>query len=590
MRVIYLPIYKASVSYTVSTGRRWSILEQMLLIELASQRHSLSTLASISQLPERLVVEALINLVRYGWVEVRSTAEETLFAATATGKRNAALEELQPVIQQRQKWMSLSMDRITSSWFRTEDLDPVHEKDVEEDAFRLPQTFSTLKFDDPGVRSLVRLERNEGFEGFAPGARNSGRFLARILIDGEDIVSGLPAYASSLLRSRILAASADAPEVEVRGWTMAKGAQVARHDIYDTITERELVVGGAEQRELVRRSLETAHSYFVLHSCFLDAPTLEGFLPDLERAARRGVRIDLLWGVRHDPESSGPPKPFTDCQNVLSKLSMSAKPWVTLSEKSSGFHSKAIIFDNRTEEGWSTIVSSCNFLSSDFSAIEVSVRLRHPRIGRDLIGCLISSQVEASGAWSQLVHRLNRTWNELNQVCAMWSRPGVHKVEFLTDHDHYDCIRRARDLAKTDIVLGCDLFGIAAETSVLVPLSVASEEGREVRLFFRRPSRKLKEDGRQPDLDALAKRGLITRLIPSLHAKFLLWDEEALGLTSFNWLATVANDQRKGAEIGILLQGPGLRTLFAEKLLTVSGGTIDIRRIAVVPSSTIAVH
>ena len=70
----------------------------------------------------------------------------------------------------------------------------------------------------------------------------------------------------------------------------------------------------------------------------------------------------------------------------------------------------------------------------------------------------------------------------------------------------------------------------------------------------------------------------------------LLWDEEALGLTSFNWLATVANDQRKGAEIGILLQGPGLRTLFAEKLLTVSGGTIDIRRIAVVPSSTIAVH
>jgi hypothetical protein len=62
-----------AVSYSVSFGRRWSVLEHLMLIELTTARRSVAHLAAATLLPERLVIEGLINLLRFGWIEVRST-------------------------------------------------------------------------------------------------------------------------------------------------------------------------------------------------------------------------------------------------------------------------------------------------------------------------------------------------------------------------------------------------------------------------------------------------------------------------------------------------------------------------------------
>jgi hypothetical protein len=63
MKAVYVPVFRVAVSYTVSFGRRWSVLEHLLLIELAKSKRSLMELAEAANLPERLVVEALINLM-----------------------------------------------------------------------------------------------------------------------------------------------------------------------------------------------------------------------------------------------------------------------------------------------------------------------------------------------------------------------------------------------------------------------------------------------------------------------------------------------------------------------------------------------
>jgi hypothetical protein len=152
MKVLYLPLFRAAVSYVVSEGRRWSVLEQMLLIELAGKRHTLPELGRLTSLPERLVVEALINLLRVGWIEVRSTAEHAVFTATAGGKRNAAREELQPTLRREVKWVSLCMDRLTGAWMRWDNLSLVYDRDLPEGAHCLDPTRSTLNYDDPGVR------------------------------------------------------------------------------------------------------------------------------------------------------------------------------------------------------------------------------------------------------------------------------------------------------------------------------------------------------------------------------------------------------------------------------------------------------
>ncbi|WP_143035554.1 hypothetical protein [Bradyrhizobium sp. Rc2d] len=116
---------------------------------------------------------------------------------------------------------------------------------------------------------------------------------------------------------------------------------------------------------------------------------------------------------------------------------------------------------------------------------------------------------------------------------------------------------------------------IAAETSVLVPMQRAAELGKHVRLLYQRPSKLLRETGRVPEVTELAKRGLILEQCDDLHGKFLLWDEDSLAVSSFNWLSTVADGTRVS---GVFISGPSLRQCLAEQMLAASAGRIDLVR------------
>jgi predicted transcriptional regulator len=89
MKYLYLPLYRVAVSYTYSFGRRWSIIEHMLLVESAREKRTTLELAESAGLPHRLVVEALINLLRANWIEIRGENEKVYFGATPAGKRIA---------------------------------------------------------------------------------------------------------------------------------------------------------------------------------------------------------------------------------------------------------------------------------------------------------------------------------------------------------------------------------------------------------------------------------------------------------------------------------------------------------------------
>jgi hypothetical protein len=48
MTAVYVPVYRMAVGYTVTFGRRWSLLEHLLLTELAITRRSVRYLAEAS--------------------------------------------------------------------------------------------------------------------------------------------------------------------------------------------------------------------------------------------------------------------------------------------------------------------------------------------------------------------------------------------------------------------------------------------------------------------------------------------------------------------------------------------------------------
>ena len=250
---------------------------------------------------------------------------------------------------------------------------------------------------------------------------------------------------------------------------------------------------------------------------------------------------------------------------MLERLKPSSRNRVQLSPVSSGSHAKVIIFDENQGSGWHSVIGSCNFLSSDFDWIELSLHTRSNRVALQLLSRLMAAQLPPSGAWSIVARRLESKWQSV-RCLAVSPEEGLHRLQLLFDRDHYACVTRARDQARTQIDIGCDLFGLAAETSVLVPLARAAELGRRVNVRYCRPSRGLTEQGRCPEVTDLLARGIIVQSVSKLHGKYLLWDNDALALTSFNWLSTVVDGTRvRGAEIGILATGPNMRTLFEGK-------------------------
>lgn len=573
MKVVYLPVYRLAVSYMVSFGRRWSIVEHMLLLELTENRRQLPELAVIANIPERIVVEALINLLRANWVEVRSS-DGIYFQATAAGKKRATEATLPPQVVRAVKWISLCVDRLTGVWMRADDLDLVYERDLPQESARLSPRIHTYHSFDGRLRELFYLNTDETLEPSEPQFRNPSQPYARVSVAFNRIESGLPTDAPLSLASAILVSAEPLPDTSS---SIGEARIITSDDaLYDDVGADNLIVGGAAHRDLLTVCLKEAASHVILHSCFLDPGTLEGLLPELAAAGERGVYVDLLWGLHDDPENRKAKNAISGCQEVLRRLSPVAQQRVQLSLNSSGSHAKALVWNtSNVRRQWVTAVGSCNFLSSWFNALDVSARFNSLGLAQRVIGVLLATQLPASGSWPPVARRLNNVWDRIKQQTLKSSESGSHRLRLLIDDDHYACVRQSRDDAKDTIVVGCDIFGASAETSVLVPMARAAELGRKVRLFYQRPSRQSKESGRLPDTGELEKRGISLEMISGLHGKFLFWDEERLAITSFNWLSTVPEGARvRGAELGVLIEGPALRSIFSEKMKSASNGSV----------------
>jgi hypothetical protein len=296
-------------------------------------------------------------------------------------------------------------------------------------------------------------------------------------------------------------------------------------------------------------------------------------LPLFADAARRLIRVELLWGLKIDPEDSSTQTRLTDVERVLDQLSGDERKKIQISQVSSGSHSKIIIYDHKTTGKWISVVGSCNYLSSNFDWIEISVRSRSQKLASKLLGQLIVAQLPASGSWSPTARRLNRAWSSLQEARSA-EETGKHELTMLVDGDHYACVTRARDLAQQEIVIACDLFGVAAETSVIVPMKTAAKNRKNISLVYSRPSRFLLEAGRRPDADSSEEKGISFRSLPNFHAKILYWDRSALAVTSFNWMSTIVDGGRsRGAEIGIMIEGPEVCQILVDKLAIVAPTT-----------------
>ena len=565
MTRVYIPVYRTTIHYSVSVGRRWSVLEHLILVRLAAGRQTTEELVKACNVPSRVVIEALINLLRVNWIEVRSSTNAIYFSATPIGVTRVGETTLPAELQSDSRWVPMCLERVTGTWLRAEDLDLVHERDIDDDALRVVARVNTFDSNAAGLRELLPLNADEGLEPKTPVSRAPSRLFAVVDVSLDD-PAGLPSYATVELRRAVIEAASSSfdtkPVISAKPPTYA-APRLFRADV----NLDDFLVGGEEHLSYLQGVLAKARSQVVIHSCFLNEETVLRLLPDFEKAARRKVRIDLLYGLRADAEENDPKERVTKVREMLSRLDATIRGRLQLSLRGSGSHAKIVLSDSLEDDRWHCLISSCNLLSTQFDAIELSLHTTSTGIVSEVIAHLLASQLPAAGDWPSVARRLNAIWGEVRKRGQDENGEGSHQLALVVDGEHYEIIRHARNVAKTYIHLGCDIFGMAADTAALVPMQTAKERGVSVRLNFQRPSRFLTGLGVEPEQHCSTRYGLSLTRHKELHAKFLAWDETNVVISSFNWLATALSGGRsRGLEIGVLVSGPVVGEVLKRKL------------------------
>lgn len=560
---VAIPVQFATLTMHLEKGRRWNAVEHMLLYAVCQGPMSALQLAAEANMEHRLVIEVMIRLMRAGWVELESSSSGLRFRATAAGISNVDQDELPVILSPIKRKASFVIDRASGAVFRARDLTLYNRHDYK----KLTKTTEIIELPSTeGIESTIRQDQiistllNEDEEckhvEAIPG--RSGEKYAIFSVAGG-VVEGLPKRAPTHLRTMIINASKK---------QSAQNESVPEIRKQETVNDRSLIninfdssdfiVGAKEHKTLLSFLLRRARSRILIHSTFIDPERFREILPLLNDAAKRGVRIDILWGKNNDSSDSVPMQQVVaKCQAML--LGDDVRERITIHNFSTNSHAKILVVDN--ERGrMIAVLGSCNWLSTGFQSTEVSVRLEHPAIVSQIIGHLGKMAAGPKMDWTPFATDL--AVQATNLRSAPINNRGISvDAQLVFGSEHSNFVRKARDEAKSRIVITSHRFSQNAETLVLRPTKAAIKEKQiEVKLYYGR----FDGDASGSVAAAIAENargnGIRHEQIkdPNMHAKVLAWDNNSVVVSSQNWLSADPNDDDMYSEIGIYLSGQNL--------------------------------
>jgi len=565
---VAVPVLHGRRRFHFDKGRRWSVIEHVLLDALTREESSAAGLAERANVPRRVAIEALIRLMRAGWVEMTGDRAGVTFGATANGVRAAALEELPSVPRRLSRVMNFVVDQISGTIFRSRELSYYHDHVVAERAKK--ETIVYIErpsgLSDTQVQPLVEalfLDDERFVSMDRDGARLSERWSLIAVRDGEP--EGMPNRAPDELTSAIRQAASAAEEASVDGEPMPQTiavpqqyqavSRLTKHSV--DISARDLLLGGEEHRDSLKRVLLGARHRVLIHSTFVSAERFMDVLPDIEVAHGRGVVIDVLWGQN---ESGAGVRSSRDAvRNIQEVLTERGLDRVRIHPFSTGSHCKVLVADVGVGDEIAAWVGSCNWLSSGFGSFEASIRLRSEGIVADVIDQLAELSRGAHGHWTELTNELGALAAGLRSRSK--ANAGRAVAEVVVGGRHAELVRQARDECQQRMFVVSHRFGAAGSPAVLVPaMAAAKKRGVDVSVYYGTASSSFGGTNVAAATNLASQGGVVVRPIfrPRVHAKLLAWDDDRVVITSQNWLSADPPENRPLQEIGIFVDTPGL--------------------------------
>jgi len=564
---VAVPVIRGKRRFHLLKGRPWSPVEHLVLQSLAKMPRTAADLSTASNLPRRVVIEMLIRLMRVGWVELSQQPDGALFRATTAGVIRAKEEELPSALRSMTRWMSFFVDRVTGTPFRGREFQAFPKAKLEERSKQEKIVWLAPDDDKQDIEPREFLtsltEEDEQIIGIDPSHERLSELYALVTVRNGTI-EGLPTRAPQALTQAILSAANSVKPLaptEPRNATASHVFKVtaegrAPHIVSAVFSQDDMILGGEAHREALHESIRKAKTRLIIHSTFVAAERLNALLPLLRNAALRGVRIDLLWGQADNTE---------DFKTTLELMRRAREQMVAASLDgaiqihlhSTHSHAKLIVADDLTGGMYSAIVGSCNWLSSGFDSFDASTRSRDPQIVSDVLQTLAKLSRGSDGHWVPLTTDLAH----LSAAVAKQNKPAGIKVRAAlvlgAEHGHF--VREARDSAKSRIFVTSHRLSEVGNRAIVLPALTAAqdERGIEPRLYFNRTSGMMTTSAASDLVVAAGKGKVRLRPVhdPRLHAKILAWDDDAVVVTSLNWLSADSSPNQPLQEVGLFIDG-----------------------------------
>ena len=562
-----MPVLYYTRRFHYDKGRRWNVIEHLILDALAQRKRTAGQLAFESNLPRRVVLEVLVRLMRAGWAELYADSREVSFAVTARGRAVVSQEELPVVTQRMARRMSFAVDCLTGGTFSRRDLTLVRYQDwakrvkgqqaviIERPPISLQPLGQVSSLIDTLFSEDERLIRVD------LGAWPPAERLALVTVRNGRI-EGLPAQADTALHSYLLEAAKTAPKAAAQGRSasieVVTTATPVTHPVRATsVLQDDLIVGGPAHEQHLRHVLRRARRHVVMHSTFVDLARFDALLSDIRVATGRGCRVDILWG--HEALSAdGTVRSFREAEKIRKRIGeagLSGSVHVHLFTTRS--HGKLLIGDDGAL-GATAAVGSCNWLYSGFKSFEVSVRLRDPQLVSDVMFEMGELARPPDGHVPELTARLAEWARDLRAKPGL---PGNASAHLLIGDEHDKQILQAKENAQRQITVMSHRLGVVAKPAILIPVATAAKlRGVDIKLYYGEPSGPVKHQDAASAQIAYREQGVSLEAVrtPRIHAKLLLWDKDNIVVSSLNWLSADTHAGNARQEIGIAISKPNI--------------------------------
>jgi len=566
---IAIPIYRVSCRVTVNKGRRWSVIDQVILYCMREKGRTIRELTAETGMPAQMVVASTARLMRFRLVEIVISSQGASFRASDYG-RSIVLGggEIPFVPKQYQKRVSFVIERLTGAFFYRRDVSIAYGDQVAKGMAR-GEGVHVLRISGAGpglsheenfnrLSSLIANGWDEELANIDPrtsSLRSNDYMLVEVV--GKSI-KGLPEGADGKLAKVLL----DLPRNGLAKELVVpfSGEQVREETFqptYYSVSDESVsvVVGGAKHKECIRSILAKARKRVIVHSTFLDEKQFVNIFDDVRAACARGVSVDLLYGDRDADFEDGN-------ANALAALEIKAicdgdpttRGKVSIEVRSTNSHAKVLLAD--TEEGkWTAAIGSCNWLSTPFGAAEVSVIVSDPRVVADVATCL-QRMVGRRSLSSRISNELAILARELRQRRA---NEGSARVGLVVGPGHEGIIRTAAGRAQKSFVIGSHRLGSTARPGALFPGQTAGKRNVQTTFIYNQVSGPIKGVHAREmaeEFGADGVRFIKAKRVP-MHGKFIAWDGANILVTSLNWASASGRAEFPQEEIGIHVEAEG---------------------------------